>query len=347
MNNSIEDKVTVHKMNRREFLKLGSATLALGLLPNIPRSREELTFEVPASMGRIATGLYQAMRAEASPAAKWLGWKKYDEIIPLYAAIVGDAPWPSNPIWYQTEGGYVHSGYVQPVENRPESNIVTQIDKPGIWVQICVPIAECRWKPDSRYVARKLYYGTVYRAVQAVQDAQNTWWYQLQEGIAYSPGPYIPAWSAHYLQPADLFPLSGGRPDKRIEIDIKNQMLTCFEGENAVFSTATASGLSGHVTPRGKYRVLYKRPTDYMIGGSGDDYYNLPGVPFPTYFTWSGIAIHGTYWHNDYGRPKSHGCVNVTTDAAQWVFRWTDPTVPYSEYDLDAKPNEGTQIIVI
>jgi hypothetical protein len=73
----------------------------------------------------------------------------------------------------------------------------------------------------------------------------------------------------------------------------------------------------------------------------------LPGVAFPSYFTWSGIAVHGTYWHNDFGRPKSHGCVNVSNQAAQFVFRWTTPALPYDQASLVAKRDEGTLIHVI
>ena len=56
--------------------------------------------------------------------------------------------------------------------------------------------------------------------------------------------------------------------------------------------------------------------------------FDLPGVPWVSYFTERGVAFHGTYWHNDYGRPRSHGCVNLTPAAAKWIYRWTNPVVP-------------------
>ena len=61
------------------------------------------------------------------------------------------------------------------------------------------------------------------------------------------------------------------------------------------------------------------------IAASGFD---LPGVPWVIYFTKSGISFHGTYWHNDFGHPRSHGCINLTPQAAKWLFRWTLPSVP-------------------
>ncbi len=331
-------------ITRRDFLKLSSGAFAWSILPRSLRSRG---LAAPASLGRMTSGARQPVRAETKLKGKIIAYRQFDEIIPLYAALEGEAPWPSNPIWYQTDGGFIHSAFVQPVENAPDGNVLTSIDQPGMWMQVCVPIAEARFRPDSPYVARKLYYGTVYRVIAATQAGKGDWWYRLQEGIAYSPGPYVPAWSMRRLSDGELSPLSPDRTDKRIEIDIAHQNLTCFEGDTPAFSTRIASGLPGTITPRGERRVIRKQFTAYMIGGQGAGYYNLPGVPFPTYFTQSGVAIHGTYWHNDFGRPKSHGCVNVSNDAAQFVFRWTTPAVPYDQFNLSVKPDEGTLVHVI
>jgi hypothetical protein len=287
------------------------------------------------------------VRSWPSRDADWVTWKSRDEIIPLYGTVVGEAPWQCNPIWYRTAGGFIHSGYVQPVENTPSAEIITEVADPGFWSQVCVPIAEARWRPTSPYVGYKLYYGTVYRVVGATADEDGNWWYQLQEGITYSPGPYVPAWSVRRIPPEEMAPISPRRSDKWIEINIDAQTLTCFEGDTAVFSTGVASGVYAMATPRGEHRMLYKRYTSRMIGGNGDNRYDLPGVAFPVYFTWTAVAIHGTYWHNDFCQRHSHGCVNVTNQAAQWVFRWTDPVVPYSEARMNATPENGTPIVVV
>ena len=335
-------------MNRREFMKYSGATLAWFALrhPDLPEDEPTLD-PPPASLGRIATWWRQAVRREPSQQAEWVAWKTRDEVIPLYAAVEGEAPWPGNPIWYQTNGGFIHSGYVQLVENTPSSEVITGVAEPGFWTEVCVPIAEARWRPASLYVGRKLYYGTVYRVVGATTDDEGDWWYQLKEGITYAPGPYVPAWSVRRIPPEEVVPISTGRTDKRIEINIDAQTLTCFEGERAVFNTRIASGLPGTATPRGEYRVLYKRYTSRMIGGSEDDRYDLPGVAFPVYFTWSAIAIHGTYWHNDFVRRHSHGCINVTNEAAKWVFRWADPVITYDVPKASAARDAGTRVVVI
>ncbi|CAG0930441.1 hypothetical protein TFLX_01745 [Thermoflexales bacterium] len=333
-------------LNRRDFLKFSSIALLGMAVPRPDEEEEELVSgPPPTSLGRITTWR-QPVRDEAKVKGKIVVNKAYDEIIPLLGTVVGEAPWPSNPIWYQTVGGFIHSAFVQPVEDQPSGG-PAPIVPPGIWVQVSVPIAETRLKPNAPRVSRKIYYGSVYRAVDAMQDEAGQWWYRLQDGIAYSPGPYVLATSLRYLSPEALSPLASDRTDKQIIVDVVKQEITCFEGETPVFSARTATGYGSNRTPRGEYEVLRKSHTSYMIGGTGDDYYNLPGVSFPTYFTRSAIAVHGTYWHNDYGRPRSHGCVNVLNDAAQFVFRWTAPAVPYDQHQIMVKRGEGTKVVVV
>jgi lipoprotein-anchoring transpeptidase ErfK/SrfK len=59
--------------------------------------------------------------------------------------------------------------------------------------------------------------------------------------------------------------------------------------------------------------------------------FDLPGVPWVTYLTQKGVALHGTYWHNDFGKPRSHGCINVSSEAAKWLYLWTNPVVPFDQ----------------
>lgn len=333
-------------ISRREFIKSAGAVL-IWLVHQHSVAAQRASDAPPAPLGRIASWWRQAVYKEADRGSDVVAWKRRDEVIPLYAAVVGKAPWPSNPIWYQTDGGFIHSGYVQPVENAPSGEVIAEVTPPGFWAQVCVPFVSICWQPGTRCARTKLYYGTVYRVVGATTDPDGNWWYRLKEGITYSPGPYVPAWSVRRIPPEELAPISPGRSDKRIEIAIDAQVLTCFEGESAVFSTPVSTGVSKMATPRGEHRVLYKRHTQRMIGGSGDDIYDLPGVAFPVYFTRSAVAIHGTYWHNDFGRRHSHGCVNVTSQAAQWIFRWSEPVAPYTEHTVNADPKTATRVVVI
>lgn len=335
-------------INRRQFLKLGSASLAWLMLQRSPVLADPLYFDSlpdfgppPASLGRIINWR-QAIRRKPSPRADVVEWKGHNDIIPLKATLTGEAPWPTNPIWYYTNGGFIHSGYVHPSENITDNRIVTNVPKPGLWAEVTVPIAVTRPTPDSEYASRKLYYETTYRVIDAVEDKKGEWWYQLQEGITWTPGPYVPAKMLRIFSRGDLAPISPRRSDKWVHIDIGDQILTCYEGQTPVFSTPVASGVYDHATPLGEFRILYKRHAQRMIG----DDYDLPGIAFPSYFTSSGVAIHGTYWHNDYGRRHSHGCLNVPSRAARWVFRWVEPFVPYELYTYRSKPDEGTRVLV-
>jgi lipoprotein-anchoring transpeptidase ErfK/SrfK len=327
---------------------LAAVPLLLPTLPTAARSLEPETSLPPAPLGRIATWWRQAVRVEPAPQADVVRWMSRDELLPLHASVEGEPPWPTNPIWYQTDDGYIHSGYVQPVQDNPQP-VIEQVPEPGFWGQVSVPWAEARWSPQSAYRAFKFYYGTVYRVTRTVYDEGGQAWYQLKEGVTpYSDnGPYVPAHTLRRVSPESLAPISPGHPDKTVHIDRQAQSLTCLEGDRAVFTTPASTGHAATPTPRGEFRVLYKRHTRRMTVQNIEDPYDLPGVPWTVYFTWSGVAIHGTYWHNDYGRVHSHGCVNLTPDAAQWVFRWAEPTIPYEAYMQAAEPPvAGTRVVV-
>ncbi len=340
-------------VTRRRFLKLLSAAAIPLVLPagrGIYAAEGDTAPDItpsPTPLGRIATWWRQAVRKEPLLTAEVVEYKRRDEIVNLYGAVEGASPWPSNSMWYLTDGGYIHSGYVQPVRDDPQLPVRT-IAESGLWARVSRPWAEARWSTSSPYVAAKLYYNTVYRVVAVVLDDEGVAWYQLKEG--YTPwraSVYVLASSLQPIPPQDLGPISLGKPDKRIEIDRTAQTLTCIEGETAVFSTRVATGHAATPTPRGEFRVLYKRHTRRMNVQNIAEPYDLPGVAFPVYFTWSGVAIHGTYWHNDYGRVHSHGCVNATADAARWIFRWVEPVIHYEDYEQRAEEAEaGTRVIV-
>ena len=121
--------------------------------------------------------------------------------------------------------------------------------------------------------------------------------------------------------PSEFTPISPLAKDKRIEVSLKDQKLYAYEGDTLVYTARCATGarftiedvgLVDFTTPIGEHTVVRKRPSRHMHGFEGRaDAYDLPGVPFCTYFTQSGAAVHGAYWHNDFGHPRSHGCVNV------------------------------------
>ena len=103
-----------------------------------------------------------------------------------------------------------------------------------------------------------------------------------------------------------------------IGINLSTQTLTAYEGSTAVFSTLVSTG-STYPTPPGTYSILYRVRSQRMTGPG----YDLPNVPWVMYFTNRGHAIHGAYWHNNFGQPMSHGCVNMRPGEAEWLYNFT------------------------
>ena len=84
-----------------------------------------------------------------------------------------------------------------------------------------------------------------------------------------------------------------------------------------------------------------------MSGGSTGGGWDLPGVGWTSLFIGNGVAIHATYWHNNYGEPMSRGCVNARPEDSKWIFRWTQPVVPYEPGDVTVQMPGGTRVQVI
>ncbi len=113
-------------------------------------------------------------------------------------------------------------------------------------------------------------------------------------------------------------PVTGGPAGERwIDVNLSAQRLTAYQGNAPVFSTLISGGLPRTPTVVGRFKI-YSKLTSTRMTGSG---YDLPNVPYAMYF-YKGYAVHGTYWHNNFGRPMSHGCVNMRTQDAAWLFNW-------------------------
>lgn len=110
---------------------------------------------------------------------------------------------------------------------------------------------------------------------------------------------------------------AGGQSGRWIDVDLSAQRLTAYEGDTPVRSTLVSTGLPRTPTPTGKYRIYIKYASTLM---SGPGYY-LPNVPYTMYF-YRGYGLHGTYWHSNFGHPMSHGCINLPTSEAQWLYGW-------------------------
>ncbi len=114
-----------------------------------------------------------------------------------------------------------------------------------------------------------------------------------------------------------VVPTPTPEPERWIEVILSTQTLNAYEGERLVRSWKVSTGLPRTPTPVGDFRIWVKLRYDDMEGPG----YYLPNVPYVMYF-YGGYGIHGVYWHANFGHPMSHGCINMPTDGAAWLFDW-------------------------
>lgn len=105
-----------------------------------------------------------------------------------------------------------------------------------------------------------------------------------------------------------------------VDIDLTYQYMTIYQDDAVILELYISSGKAGFETPTGTYYVNTMLEADDMEGVLGGEYYNVPSVPDVLYFTNVGHAIHGTYWHNNFGTPMSHGCINMPEWAADFLY---------------------------
>ncbi len=135
--------------------------------------------------------------------------------------------------------------------------------------------------------------------------------------------------------------------EKWIEVSLGEQKVKAWEGEKLVMEFPISSG-KWAPTPKGEFRIWYKTRNQAMSGGSKTlgTYYYLPNVPHNMFF-YQGYAIHGAYWHNNFGQPMSHGCVNSPLASAAQIFDWAGPLLDPGQNSTRATAqNPGTRVVV-
>jgi lipoprotein-anchoring transpeptidase ErfK/SrfK len=339
-------------ISRREFLKLGA--LALGGLG--VRSLAPLSQPSPGFVGRVA---YESVSVFDLPRlnATTLGYKFRDELLNVEYPVTPLSGPAYNPLWYRISEGFVHSGLIQPVSTQANT-VLDSIPETGILFRLTMPFSrpynysnQNGWQPEQRFL---LYYHSNHWVTDLVEGPDGNPWYQITEtweGVQY----YADSTHLQLIPSSELEPISPDVPasEKRIEISLQSQLLTAFEGNSIFLRTSISSGVqnSGGAglpteTPIGSFNIYSKQPAKYMGDNRltdtlGDRY--LPGVPWTAFFAEGGYAIHGAYWHNNFGAPMSRGCVNVRPDIAQKLYRWMTPLAGPDE--MEAVGN-GTRVIV-
>ena len=342
----------IKKLSRREFLKLSSIAIGAAALPTL--SPDDLRLAAPSmGLGRVTV---LGLRLMKRP--RWttdlVRTTKADEVVDLYRAVVGEGkPFVHNNVWFEVEGGYLHSSWVQPVKNEPQTPVTSPLPLNGLFGEVYVPYTEAYESPDTKSkIVYRLYYSTVSKIDKVQQSNGTTWYHLFDEEKPF--GFWVDGKTMRIITAEETVPISPDVADKRIVADLETHWLSAFEGKTEVFRTRFASGASFfdpvsnqqklYITPGGKHPISRKFITVHMSGGVAPNGFDLPGVGWVSIFATGGAAIHSTYWHNDYGRPRSHGCLNCTPAAAKWLFRWSTPSVEYSPGKIEVAWPGGTRV---
>jgi lipoprotein-anchoring transpeptidase ErfK/SrfK len=153
----------------------------------------------------------------------------------------------------------------------------------------------------------------------------------------------------HVPNPAPVGTSTGHGP-KRIEVSIAEQLLRAYEGDTLVLETSVSTGLAPNGTETGRFRVRYKVLTEDMRGATdtegnvvwvvgdggqapaGSIPYGVADVPNVMYVNLEAEALHGAYWHNNFGQPMSHGCINLPLPVAEFLYGWAPLGTPVTVY---------------
>ena len=158
------------------------------------------------------------------------------------------------------------------------------------------------------------------------------------------------AFGPNDTKPAVLGAKSTELSEKHIYVNLKTQILTAYDG-GELFMQAPISSGKWFPTPTGEFTIWVKLRSTRMSGGEGDDYYNLPNVPYVMFFSnsevpaSSGFGLHGTYWHNNFGHAMSHGCVNMKTSDIAKLYEWATPVTDGLTTNATSD-NPGTKITI-
>lgn len=165
-------------------------------------------------------------------------------------------------------------------------------------------------------------------------------------------GFYVNAWKTNTFTKRTRLPYTVPKSGKWVDVKVLGGALVAYEGTEPVYVAAISPGRDGvtvrprsHTTLPGLYQVQWKLYTADMRGREGATEWAVDEVPFVAYF-YESLALHGAYWHDEFGRPRSHGCVNLSPKSAQWLFQWMDPEVPRGWYAV-AGFGKGVPITVV
>ncbi len=350
-------------LSRRSALKI--AVIGLGGL--VLRPLSWLEFPASERLGRVCVGrVYIKSRPDGNSQTTSVLYS--DAVVPWLREVVGlqHSLYASNLRWVETSDGFIWAPHLQPVRNHPNQpiDILPQSSLgAGMWVEVTVPWvdlildnppARSPWLRENP--TPRLYYSQILWVDQIKTDDQGKTWYRVNERYSYGDIFWAAAEAFRPLKQDDMEPIRPEVEEKRIIINLNYQSLSCYEREREVHYCRISSGakfdaegnpIDKWSTPLGPHPIWRKAVSLHMSGGTTGGGYDLPGIGWVTVFVANGVAIHSTYWHNNFGVAMSHGCVNVRPDDARWIFRWTSPVVPHDPGDVTVSMPGGTIVDVV
>jgi hypothetical protein len=365
--------------SRRDFLKVagvGLGTMALNPLSRGPLAPINSLPQFPEGelLGRVLwTSDVMSRPTNDKVSSPPIGVLYDDNLVVWGREVVGNVIGLTNQRYVETSQGYIWASALQPVKNLPNVPIQAMpAGAAGFWAEVTVPYVDLILEsaPISPWIQSlqqysyppRLYYGQVVWIDQVIPDPGGIVYYRWNEnpGHGYGFGDIFRADGAAFkiLTEEDVAPIS---PDidpaaKRIVVDLTYQTLSCLEENREVYFCRISSGAefdaSGNAvdawaTPTGDLNTHWKIVSLNMSGGGSASGYSTPAVPWSTVIHGDGIAIHGAFWHNDFGEKRSHGCINVRPEDAKWIFRWTTPFISLAQCEQRLTwPDHGTTVSV-
>ncbi|HLF73330.1 MAG TPA: L,D-transpeptidase [Anaerolineales bacterium] len=375
-------------LSRRDFLKLSGLGLAgLGALGFNPYGAPDLEYssspkrlpQFPDSeiIGRTVDPGIDLRTSPTNDPLNSISKLPADTLVIWGREVVGNVIGGlSNQRYVETPEGFIYSSVLQPTRNHPNTPITEMpAGQQGFWVEVTVPYVELAhegavaspWLQDhiAYNFPPRLYYGqTVW--MDQIRTNNGFVEYRWNEGVGhgYGYGAYGEFYWADgaafkVLTDEDVAPISPDVDpnDKKIQVDLDHQTLSCFEGSTEVYFCRISSGIKldaqGQIsdklaTPVGNLLTHWKIISLNMTAGTFQSGYSTPAVPWSTMISGDGIAIHGAFWHNAFGEKRSHGCINVAPEDAKWIFRWTTPYVSLAQSEMRVSlPDHGTIVVTM
>jgi hypothetical protein len=364
-------------LSRRDFLKLTGAGLVAGLGLTALRPMDRLAIpslsvarlpDFPSAdlIARNCIGGMINIKSRPDVNSATVKSIYEDALLPWIREVNAENPDLNriNQRWVETPEGYIYSSDVQMCRNLPNQPVTslpsTSDGKQGFWAEVTVPYVDfVVANPPARspglqsLISNKFptrYYYSQVLWIDEIKEADDgRTLYRLGEKYgSYGDLCYADAAGFRPITAEEIAPISEDvdPAEKTVVVNVSYQTLSCFEGDKEVYFCRVSTGAEEFSTPFGEHITWRKMISTHMAGGTVDAGYDTPGIAWTTLFSGTGVAVHSTFWHNDYGWKRSHGCVNASPEDAKWVFRWTLPYVSLDPGNVEVGMPGGTHVKV-